>query len=311
MSWWKRLTDPTPDPVLDRGAAQRRMVADAPPVVPAPSPFADLAAAHIRVAELEEDLAALSNTLVDAFADKATAEAAARECETARAVLAETLAQECAAHGVTMGNLRRKSTDLAWEYDYHVRTLAKLAKLTDQRDAARVAETMCSVSRCPRCQTDVGCLPVGWWCDECTRAYPGLAMDYGRQTLAGRIDALTHEPIDYDQPIAEWELALLEATPDDRRACAKCTDRVHTLSARDWCDWCETSAVTDGDADDELIEKAERLGDEVGQRIVTGVELDGVPVGTVLLNTEPCGPGVVHALVKTGRGWWSCDDNRA
>lgn len=384
MTWlesMRRMFHPAPHPALDKGA-QLRMVRDAPPVVPSPSPFADLAAAHIRIEQLEEDVS-------DALADRRIAEQAALE--------------ECTAHGLTMGNLRRES--------------AELTRVREQRDAARVAETMCSVSRCPRCQTDVGCLPVGWWCDECTRAYPEDARSFGYRAIADRINGFRYDkggvfpppvtirnlsglldgwsttsgdpattatidaadlsmeisgplhivpclapfggkctcvvgahPADtakVGDQLKAWDGDLdnegceaLDGTgfactrvarhtgqhaatagdvvcavwpnesepADDRRPCAKCTDRVHTLSARDWCDWCESSAVQDGDADDELVEKARVLGDEVGQRIVTSAEARDLPNGTVLLNVKSSGKHVIHAVVRDGHGWWSCED---
>lgn len=191
--WWKRITDPTPDPTLDRGDRQRLMVTSAPPVPPAPSPHADLAGWRIRVDQLEKELHA-----------------------------------ETTAHGETLGELRRES--------------ARLAIAREQRDAARAVEAQTAVSWCPHCASDVECLPLGWWCDECTRTDPAGARDYGVRAIHDRIAYLG----------------------DDRRPCAKCTDRVHTLSARDWCDWCESCAVQDGD--EELVEKARVLGDEIGQR---------------------------------------------
>lgn len=204
----------------------------------------------------------------------------AHRCWVLDTELAETLDAECAAHGATLGALRRES--------------AELVQVRQQRDAARVAETMCSVRYCPRCDHDVECLPGGWWCDECTRAHPEGARGYGYREIAKRVNGLGYVGLRFPlwPPWTERDEALMKQVDgladstsdggaDDPRPCARCTARVPTLSARDWCYSCEEqdtdelaerkkvlAAYDQRKRDEELIERAHVLGEEIapGQR---------------------------------------------
>lgn len=198
MSWWKRATGPA----LDRGAAQRLMVTSAPPVVPAPSPHADLAGwRSIRVDQLETQLH-----------------------------------EETVAHGETLGELRRESL--------------RLAIAREQRDAARAVEAQTAVSWCPYCASDVECLPLGWWCDECTRANPARARDYGVRAI--------HDRIAYLGGCTNGDVVHAVIHDADCTVPSECS----CCSGGRWCPDCAVERQRDVD----LIERARVLGDEIGQR---------------------------------------------
>lgn len=148
----------------------------------------------------------------------------------------------------------------------------------------------------------------------------------------------TAEPRPADEPIAEWEQSAHDATiaaamqrhpsgaadPADTAKVGDADPTAAHLSRDcpaeddDW--WCTRDrhqhgqhvagtnalvvAVWPNDADAALVATAERLGDEVGQRIVTGAEADALPLGTVLLRVDALEPDT-HAVVKIHGGWWS------
>lgn len=263
--WFVRIFDPAPSPNLDKprpsaGAlvdsvarldAQDRMARNSPPVVPDQSPYADAAAWRIHAEGLEQALndecRAHADTikLVERLGTTPTPEDLWMEVRASdEAQKARRFQRMYGKASATIGALRDQ-----------------LARVRTQREDAESVVVAVAVA--------LGCGPQPseqWLLDTAVRAGKLLAEDgetFRRKLLAAA------EAVDR---ATAW---TSDGADDDRRACAKCTDRVHTLSARDWCDSCEIDAAVVAQEDDAyreverdaaLVERARVLGDEIGQR---------------------------------------------